>query len=54
MPLLQPIFTATYRYYLKLLKVIANAGIAQSGLELQFDFPNPKQFYEIDMVELSR
>ena len=51
MPLLLPIFTTTYRYYLKL-KTIASAviGIAQAGLELQFDFSNPRQFFEIDMT----
>lgn len=51
MPLLAPIFTEIYRYYLKL-KIIAAAviGIAQAGLELQFDFSNPRQFFEIDMT----
>ena len=47
MPLLMPIFTATYRYYIKVKKLIT--GIAQSGLELQFDLPNPRQFYEPDL-----
>ena len=52
MPLLMPIFTEVYRYYMKL-KTIAAAviGIAQAGLELEFDFPNPRQFYEIDMTD---
>ncbi len=51
MPLLAPIFTQVYRYYLKLKTVAAGViGIAQAGLELEFDFQNPRQFYEIDMT----
>lgn len=50
MPLLQPIFTATYRYYLKLKILAASLGIARTGLVLEFDMINPQQFFEIDMT----
>lgn len=46
-----PIFTTTYRYYMKL-KIIITGLVAftRAGLELQFGFPNPRQFYEFDMI----
>ncbi len=51
MPLLSPIFTEVYRYYLKL-KIITAAviGIAQAGLEFEFDMTNPRGILEIGMT----
>lgn len=49
MPLLMPIFTEVYRYYQRLKSVFIGAVVA--GFELQFDFPDPRQPYEIDMID---
>ena len=51
MPLLAPIFTEVYRYYLKLKIVAAGViGIAQAGLEFEFDMTNPRGILEIAMT----